>query len=107
MKFLHKLRREAAKSDHRAFPHSTVVLRGGAPIAFGYNLGTRHSEEAAFDGIWPSERVGTTIINIRVKRGGGLGLAFPCEDCQRRLRLWQVRKVFFSNGEGGFGVWRP
>src|SRR5574338_313039 len=82
-----KLIRVASKSPHHKNKHSTLVFRGGSLISSGYNHGTIHSEVNAISKLWPSKRVGTSIVNVMIKtRSGNFGNSRPCNECMDFLK---------------------
>lgn len=97
---LNKLVKAAYKSDHTEFKHSTLVIRGGAVISIGANLGHRHSEVVALGKLWPSKRRGCSIINIRVRKDGSFGNAKPCEACLLYLENNGIKKVSYTTANG-------
>ena len=82
--------------------HSSVVIRGGSLVGRGFNHDERHAEVAALTKLWPSEREGTTVINLRIRKDGTLALSKPCQDCCSFMRENGVRKVIYST-IGGWG----
>lgn len=95
------LKRVALRSDHDQFKHATIVLRGGAVVSYGTNLGKRHSEVVALNKIWPNKRVGCTVVNIRIIKDGSFGNSKPCERCEKYLKKNGIKKVSYSV-VGGF-----
>lgn len=89
------------KSDHQC-RHATIVFRGGSVVAHGYNHHWRHSEVVALSKLWPSERVGTTVINLRILKSGRFGNSRPCSSCLAFLLEAKVKKVYFSTEAGSF-----
>lgn len=88
------------KARHAAHKHVTVVYRGGNVIAIGVNHDEIHSEVAALRTLWPSERKGTKVVNLRMTRSGRLGLAKPCPECEKFLRENGVKAVLYSDDDG-------
>lgn len=87
------------KSEHRNHRHATLVLRGGSLVAIGYNRSFQHSEVNALNHLWPNKRAGTTLINLRITRGGLFGMARPCPECREYLKSNKVGKVIYFNGD--------
>ena len=90
------LKKIAMKSDHKNYKHATIVLRGGAVVAFGANLGKRHSEVVALSKIWPNKRKGCRIVNIRIRRDGSFGMSKPCKNCSKFLKENGVISVTYT-----------
>lgn len=93
------LKKIASRSPHHAQRHASVVVKGGAVLAVGYNHSGRHSEVVALSKLWPSKRKGTTIINLRLKRSGLVGDSYPCTKCQAFLIKNGVIKVIVIEEE--------
>lgn len=102
MKHEKLLRKIASKSTHRTFHHASLVIRGGAIKAYGYNHGEKHAEIMALGKLWPNHRPGTTVINIRIRRNGTLGDAKPCFNCREFMFKMGVRRIIYSNRYGSF-----
>jgi tRNA(Arg) A34 adenosine deaminase TadA len=47
---------------------------------------------------------GGTVYVVRVLRDGTLTMAKPCRNCENRMRLSGVVKVYYSINENEFGV---
>lgn len=65
----------------------------------GYNRSFLHSEVHALNQLWPNKRSGTTLINLRITRGGHFGNARPCPTCWNHLILSGVNKVIYYSGK--------
>jgi deoxycytidylate deaminase len=76
------------------------------PLAarYGHRFNSIHAELDAIRRavIYPKDFRNCTMINIRIKRDGSLGLARPCRACQKMLRDFQFKKILYSNNEGSF-----
>jgi deoxycytidylate deaminase len=94
------LLRQAAKSRHHQHYHVAIVTRGGAVLAMGHNLEGIHAEAMALGKLWPSERVGTRLQSLRLRRDGTLGMAKPCAECQALIEASGVKQVIYSDGDG-------
>lgn len=89
----------ALRSDHDAFRHGCIVLKGGAIQAFGYNLRQTHAEINALKKLWPSKRAGTTVFNLRFTRHS-LGNSRPCHRCMDYMVQNSVKNIwFFEDGK--------
>jgi hypothetical protein len=95
---IEKAIRIALQSPHPSHRHATLVFRGGALLASGFNHHERCSEYVALSKLWPSKRRGTTVLNIRITRGGTMGLAKPCPDCWSYLLANGVKKAVWFDG---------
>lgn len=92
-------RRVASFPKERSYRHVALVLRGGCVLAVGTNA-ARHAEVAALSKLFPSERVGTTVISLRIRKDGSLAMARPCNGCMLFLRQSGVKKVEWSDSNG-------
>lgn len=92
--------REAQKSPHHTFKHATLVFKGGALFATGYNHDERHSEVVALGKLWPGDARGATVVNVRIKKSGKVGMSKPCLACQKILLDRGVGKCYYTDYEG-------
>lgn len=90
----------AAKSKHACHKHAAIVVRGGAIVSFAVNHHEMHAEVAALKKLWPSERRGTKVYSLRLRRSGTLGLAKPCTECEEFMSKNGVKQVFYTNKDG-------
>lgn len=90
------------RSEHRQYRHVTLVLRGGAVLAHGYNRGHKHSEVNALSHLWPNKRRGVSILNVMFRKNGEMGKARPCDGCMEYLRSQGVVKVTYYDGKGAW-----
>lgn len=95
------LRRLAEKSPHKTYKHAVQIVKGGSVISYGYNHDTIHAEVQALNKLWPGFARGTVVYSMRFTRSGNLAMAKPCDDCETALRAAGVKKVVYSNREGG------
>lgn len=93
-------RRVAERSTHPHHRHASIVLRGGAVVATGYNHDDRHAEIVALSKLWPSKRKGTTVMNLRLTNAGTVGLAKPCGECLAFLLESGVESVKWTTRTG-------
>lgn len=94
------MRLARTKSGHKAHKHAAIVVRGGAIVAVGVNHDLIHAEVNALAKLWPSEREGTKVFSIRLRRSGTLGMAKPCPECEAYMREAGVKAVVFTNSNG-------
>jgi deoxycytidylate deaminase len=92
--------REASKARHPQHRHGALLLRGGNVIARAHNFSHLHAEEAVIGRAWRSKIKGTTLVVIRVTRGGQLSMSKPCERCLSLIAAAGVRKVIYTNNVG-------
>lgn len=91
--------KEAAKARHR-HRLGAVLLKGGKPIAVAHNFSYIHAEHAAIGRAWRNSIEGCTIVVVRVRRNGKLGMARPCPNCMERLIDAGIRKIIYSDFDG-------
>lgn len=99
-KITKKMQKLFDRSAHPCHRHAAMVFRGGNIVATGSNHETIHAEVQALKKLWPDHRVGTTVMSIRMTRGGVLGMAKPCPACEDFMRKAGVKKVIYSNNHG-------
>lgn len=90
----------AANSDHYQHRLGSAIVRGSNIISIGYNSAYIHSEHAAINRAWRSNIVGTTLVIVRIRRNGSIGMSKPCGLCMKRLIQAGVKRVVFSNHDG-------
>ena len=107
---------EASKSsfNHRV---GAVLMKNNHALASGFNQlrhqgtiktshwkGSLHAEVAclidALRKVPKSKIRGTTLVVVRLKRDGTLGLAFPCKDCYDLIESFGIKRVIFSTNTG-------
>jgi deoxycytidylate deaminase len=100
LNYLNFGKRIAQRSPNN-FKHSTIILRGGKVVSYGYNHDDIHAEQNALSKLWPNKRKGTTVLNFRIGRRGNLLNSKPCEFCLELIRKSKVAKIIYST-ENGF-----
>jgi tRNA(Arg) A34 adenosine deaminase TadA len=48
---------------------------------------------------------GCTLYVARVTRDGRWAMSKPCPSCQKIIRSKRVKKVYYTIGEGEYGIW--
>lgn len=94
-----------------------VVVKGGRVLSTGYNeirwtqrfqKENVHAEEAAIVKLLtagrPSSLVGADIYVSRFTRGGSIGLAKPCLNCQHLIRSVGIRRAYYTCSDGTTGA---
>lgn len=98
--------REALKARHKQHGHGAVLLKGGKPVAVAHNHSHVHAEHAVIN---RAHRVGTegaTIVVIRVRKDGTIGMSKPCDKCVSRLISAGIKKVIYSDTDGSMKTLR-
>lgn len=90
----------AETSRKERFRHGVIVIKGGAIVATGSNGRERHAEVVALNKLWPSKRWGCSIISIRIRIDGSIGMARPCTECRKYLIANQVIKIWYTDAKG-------
>ncbi|MBI4151725.1 hypothetical protein HY496_02035 [Candidatus Woesearchaeota archaeon] len=90
----------ALKSQGR-FKMGAVLAKGNRILSWGINNG-RHCEVSAicnYARLNGQLLPGTQLYIARVsKEKKQVGLAKPCEDCQRFIRLFEIQEVWYTTG---------
>lgn len=100
MKFISFAKKLARRSTHEQFRHATIIVKGGAVLSYGYNHRDIHSEIMALNKLWPSKRVGTTLINIRLGKDGSFRNSQPCLLCHKEIKESRVARVYYTDSNG-------
>ena len=91
--------RMAEKVVGRNYRHIAIVFRGGSILSIGNNV-SRHAEVAALSKLFPNERIGTTVLSMRIRKHGSIANGKPCANCMRFMIACGVKKVVWSNSNG-------
>lgn len=92
--------REAHKARHKQHRHAAILLKGGKPVAVAHNHSHVHAEHAAINRAWRTGTEGATIVVIRLRKDGTIGMSRPCEKCVNRLIQAGIKKVIYSDSDG-------
>ena len=113
--------------DMKVFKLTAVIVRGGNVISVGYNKSSTNafvehytdivrgsrdyclSTHAEMDAILKcrdkTDLVGCKIYIARIRKDNDkLGLARPCEICQRALFNYGIKKAYYSIDSNSYGV---
>ena len=114
----------ATTSSYDKWRIGAVVVKGGAVQSSGVNSlkidplylddhsnCSIHAEIAALktmrDNHLQYKAKGCTIYVARLLRGGGIGLAKPCGNCQEILSYASIKQAIFTIDNHTHGVWKP
>lgn len=79
------------------------------PLAnkYGYRFNSIHSELQAIKRFPfpPSKLTRCTIVNVRVMANGNFGMSKPCINCQKLLKDFGLRTVYYTNRQGNLTKW--
>jgi hypothetical protein len=96
--------RLAKKLATRTNQHVAIAFRGNALVNYANNIkGKVHAEMRALSPLlfetsgFPTNVV---VVSLRINRNGNLAMAKPCRVCEKMMKIYGVRKVFFSNRSG-------
>jgi diaminohydroxyphosphoribosylaminopyrimidine deaminase/5-amino-6-(5-phosphoribosylamino)uracil reductase len=82
--------------------HGAVIVKGGNIVGSGanrYTTGT-HAEVCALgQGAWLNKLRGATIYIVRIRRDRRFGLSAPCIECQKMLRKYGIRKIYYTTND--------
>jgi len=100
---MNKILKTAMKSGHNNHKHATLLFRGGALMAAGANSNKKHSEHVALTKVKHKGGAKNMIaVNIRLTKGGQIGMSKPCPTCEQELRDAGVRAVKYTGADGIF-----
>ena len=120
------IRAKSILQTGRAF-HATIALKGSKVIAIGYNNYTRlhpyarfgkyasyktvnynhviglHSEITCIKQIlFRDDYHKITIVNLRIDNNNKVANAKPCVNCQRVLKQFNFKHIFYTDEQGQF-----
>jgi len=110
--------RIAGQTEFREYKHGAVLVRGGTVLNTSCNKNkykawanrfrkkqrghaTVHAEIGAILGLDRSITEGSTVYVVRVGRDGCLRNSKPCPMCEAAMQFVGVKKVVYSNENGG------
>jgi hypothetical protein len=102
MNYIGLIQKIAKKSKFKRAQHASLVLKGGAILAYAHNGNFTHSEVRALKKLWPSKRQGVTVVNLRFTAANSIGCSKPCRNCELYMRKAGVQKVIYTNANGLF-----
>ncbi len=97
---IHLLMKNVVKGQHKQHRHVAVVTRGGAILSVAANGAKEHAEVRALKKLTPDARQGTKVWSMRLSKGGRLGMALPCPNCEKFMRENGVKKVYYTDELG-------
>jgi len=80
-----------------------IIFKGGSILSRGYNYESVHAEHSALKKLKPHQTEGADILVVRINTKG-LAMAKPCTDCHKKLVNNGIRRVFYSDNDGGIQV---
>ena len=96
----HAFAAATTKARHKQHRLAAIIIKGGSIIATGHNSECIHAEESAINRSSKSNIKGCTLVVLRVRRNGTLGLAKPCQDCMGRITIAGIKKVLYTDENG-------
>lgn len=110
MKYLREAIKIAIRGrDDKHFHLGAVCKRADGSFVSACNLKTKiptpsaHAESRTLR----KAGMGATLFVARVMANGDWGLAKPCKECQKLIRQYRVKKVYYTVGKGRYEVWIP
>lgn len=90
------------KSRHPCHKHAAIVFDKKRLLAVGYNHGNVHAEQSALDNLegLDGEAPALSMLVIRVRRDGKLGLSKPCPNCRKSLVVEKFKHIFYTDSNG-------
>lgn len=98
--------KHATKARHRQHKHAAMVLNGSNTISIGWNHSSVHAEHAAINRAWRTGTAGATMVVIRIRKDGSVGMSRPCEQCVIRLINAGIKKVVYSDNDGSLKAFK-
>ncbi len=102
--------KEALKSSFKQHRVGAVIVKGGNILSTGYNqlrpskllqTNTLHAEAAAILKLLKEHRLedlsGATLYVTRFTKGGKVGMARPCPECESLIRSVGISRVYFTS----------
>ena len=96
---LRKAIKIAQKSNHQAFSHSALLIRGGNIVASASNWSWSHAEKRILAKTWDSVQKGSVLLSIRITATKKLACGKPCPACEKLIRESGIKRVFYSTSE--------
>lgn len=105
--------------SYEKWPFGCVIKKGGAIQAVGWNIKKSdpeflddHSMCSVHAEIHALRQMkyradGCVMFIARVLKGGGIGLAKPCVNCQTVITDSGIKRVLYTIDEDNFGTWKP
>lgn len=101
--------------NHHAYRIGAVIVKGKTVVAARSNSYREnrylrswpkyiymHAELAAISSRGMEACDGTSLYVARVRRDGSLGMAKPCEHCQKLIAQVGIKRVYYTSADGNF-----
>jgi cytidine deaminase len=100
-----------AKNDKKRWLLACVAERSDGAIVSSVNheAPDRHLEAHAEARVLKKVDRGAVLYISRVLRGDrrNWAMARPCPNCQRLIKKYGVKKVYYTIANGEYGIWNP
>lgn len=106
-------KKQANKSPFKQHKVGAVIVKGGRILSTGFNSirwnkklqkNNIHAEESAIVKLLTERRihdlVGADIYVTRFTKGGRVGMARPCGNCNRLIATCGIRRVYYTTDDG-------
>lgn len=109
--FIRIAKKNINRCQHHQYWVSAVIIKKNKIVSVGFNSlkthpkmnseKTLHAEVSAVLRAKRQDIAGATVFVLRSTRSGKVGMAKPCEICDRILRISGIKNVYYttSNGE--------
>lgn len=108
-----------ANQQYPKWPMGTVIKKGGAVQSIGWNIKKSdplflddHSNCSVHCEVHALRQMnykahGCIMFIARQLKGGGIGLAKPCANCQVIIKDSGIKRVTFTIDDDTYGTWKP
>lgn len=89
----------AMKARHR-HRLGALIIKGGNVISTGWNYSVNHAETVALGKIFDTNIKGSTLVVVRMRRDGRLGMSFPCASCLAAIVESGISRIVYTDQDG-------
>jgi deoxycytidylate deaminase len=109
---LERAKKAALTGDSPNFKHAAVIFKGRRIISIGINKFKKtspnsttrsycqHAEYSAIGRMEPKDTKGCSMLVIRMKCSGSIGLSKPCDECQVMLSKYNFKAIYYTTDDG-------
>lgn len=109
---LEKAKKWAMTSDAPSFKHCAIIFKNNKIISIGVNrfrktspnsttrMNSCHAEYMALGRMKPEDVKGCSMLVVRMKCSGNIGLSKPCNECQEMLKKYNMRAIYYTTDDG-------
>ncbi len=92
--------KEVKRSRHRQHKLSAVILKGSNIVSTGWNFSHTHAEHTAINRAWRTDIHGATLVVMRLRRDGKIGMARPCPRCLAKIIEAGIKRCIYTDNNG-------